>query len=124
MERTATFTEHMKDYGVEEDPQSWGEIWKEFLEYAQRGNREEAASENASIEEKIIETNIRESYPTSYPREVVGEAGNGGVTERRRRDMQVLTNRARTNQHKRERKEETHKEKRTRLAKEETGTRI
>eukprot|EP00965_Chrysotila_dentata_P013148 433479-Pleurochrysis_carterae.AAC.1 len=45
MERTATFTEHMKDYGVEADPQSWGEIWKEFLEYAQRGNREEAASE-------------------------------------------------------------------------------
>eukprot|EP00965_Chrysotila_dentata_P118790 3927968-Pleurochrysis_carterae.AAC.1 len=124
MERTATFTEHMKDYGVEADPRSWGGIWKEFLEYAQQGNREEAASENASIEEVALETNNREPYPTLYPGEVVEEAGYGGDTERRRRDMQALTNRARTNQHKRERKEETHKEKRLRLAKEETGTRI
>eukprot|EP00965_Chrysotila_dentata_P043842 1457364-Pleurochrysis_carterae.AAC.1 len=69
MERTATFTEHMRDYGVEADPQSWGEIWREFLTYAQQGNRGEAAKENAPIGEIITEETIRESYPTLYPGE-------------------------------------------------------
>eukprot|EP00965_Chrysotila_dentata_P078715 2594786-Pleurochrysis_carterae.AAC.1 len=122
MERTATFTKHMRDYGVKANPQSWGEIRREFLKYAQQGNREAAAAENAPIKEKAIETNIREAYPILYPAEILGEAENGGDTGRRRKDMQALTTRARTNQHKRERKKETQKEKRIRLAKGETGT--
>eukprot|EP00965_Chrysotila_dentata_P031911 1063965-Pleurochrysis_carterae.AAC.1 len=119
MERTATSTEHMRDYGVEADPQSWVDIWRKILTYAQQGNRGEAAKENAPIGEIITEETIRESYPTLYPGEVRGETTNDKDTGRRRRDLQVLTNRARNNQHKQKRREETHKEKRIRSTKEE-----
>eukprot|EP00965_Chrysotila_dentata_P155727 5146486-Pleurochrysis_carterae.AAC.1 len=63
----------MRDYGVEAEPQSSGEIWREFIAYAQQGNREDAASENTPIEKVTIEENNREPFPTLYPGEVVGE---------------------------------------------------
>eukprot|EP00965_Chrysotila_dentata_P032843 1094914-Pleurochrysis_carterae.AAC.1 len=122
-ERPATFTEHMRDYRVEADPQSWGETWREFLVYAQQGNRGEAALENATIEEVIVEANPREPYPTLYPGEEVGGIETDKDTKGRGRNLTELTKRARVNQHKQEKKRETHQEKRIRLAKEEAGTR-
>eukprot|EP00965_Chrysotila_dentata_P114722 3791689-Pleurochrysis_carterae.AAC.1 len=61
------------------------------------------------------EIRLREPYPTLYPGEVEGENEEGGESENRRRDRRELTDRARTNQHKRERRRETHYEKRMRL---------
>eukprot|EP00965_Chrysotila_dentata_P206736 6183709-Pleurochrysis_carterae.AAC.9 len=107
----------MRDCGVEAEPKSWGEIWREFLVYAQQRNRWEAALENAPIEEFIIEASSREQYPTLYPGEVVGEIVIGRDTMRQGRNLQELTKRARANQHKQERKGETHKEKMIRLTK-------
>eukprot|EP00965_Chrysotila_dentata_P185565 6126475-Pleurochrysis_carterae.AAC.1 len=48
--------------------------WREFLKYAQRGDRGRSAKENARIDRHKKETRTRESHPTLYPAgEVVGE---------------------------------------------------
>eukprot|EP00965_Chrysotila_dentata_P010680 347371-Pleurochrysis_carterae.AAC.2 len=66
----------------------------------------------------------RESHPTLYPGEVVGAPDTEGVIRIRGRNMTRLTERARNNKHKHERKGETHTEKRTRPAKGREGTRL
>eukprot|EP00965_Chrysotila_dentata_P116415 3848349-Pleurochrysis_carterae.AAC.1 len=124
MEGPVTFAEHMIDYGVVEGQQTWSFTCKEFLKYAQRGHRGRSARENAKIGEQKKETSTRESHPTLYPGEVlVGENEGGREPGRQRRNMRRLTDRAKANQHRQERKEETHKNKRIRLANGENGTR-
>eukprot|EP00965_Chrysotila_dentata_P185021 6108057-Pleurochrysis_carterae.AAC.1 len=105
MEEPVTFAEHMLDYGMEAGQQSWSFIWREFLKYAQRGDRGRSAEENAGTGE------------------VVGENEARVEPARQRRNMRGLTDRAKTNQHRQERKEETHKNRRLRLAEGENGTR-
>eukprot|EP00965_Chrysotila_dentata_P073554 2429497-Pleurochrysis_carterae.AAC.1 len=65
----------------------------------------------------------RESHPTLYPGEVVGESEDGVGTVHKRRNMRELTGRAKGNQQRREKKEETNRNKRIRLAEGENGTR-
>eukprot|EP00965_Chrysotila_dentata_P066536 2203112-Pleurochrysis_carterae.AAC.1 len=109
------FVEHMIDYGVVAEQQTWSSTWRKFLEYAQRGDRGKSARENARIDEQKKETRTREAHPTLYAGEVVGE--NEARTElgRQRRNMRGLTDRAEANQHKQELKEETRRNKRMRL---------
>eukprot|EP00965_Chrysotila_dentata_P130447 4313049-Pleurochrysis_carterae.AAC.1 len=109
-----TFTEYMVDHGVNTEQRVWGLIWKEFLVYAQQGDRGRSAKENASIDMQREDTRTRESHPTLYPGEVVGENEEGAV--QKRRNMRELTGRAKANQQRREKKEETHRNKRIRLA--------
>eukprot|EP00965_Chrysotila_dentata_P168395 5560839-Pleurochrysis_carterae.AAC.2 len=45
-ERPVTFAEHMIDYGIEAEQHSWNFTWREFLRYAQRGDRGGSAKEN------------------------------------------------------------------------------
>eukprot|EP00965_Chrysotila_dentata_P139394 4609130-Pleurochrysis_carterae.AAC.1 len=123
MEGPVTFPEHMIDYGVVAGQQTWSCTWREFLKYAQRGDRGRSARENARIDEQKKETSTRESHPTLYPGEVVGE--NEACTElgRQRRSIRGLNDRAKAHQHRQERKEATRKNKRIRLVKGENGTR-
>eukprot|EP00965_Chrysotila_dentata_P182299 6020120-Pleurochrysis_carterae.AAC.1 len=77
-EGPVTFAEHMIDYGIEAEQHSWSLTWREFLNYAQRGDRGRSAKENVRIDEQREEIRIRESYPTLYPGEVEGENEEGG----------------------------------------------
>eukprot|EP00965_Chrysotila_dentata_P213546 6187681-Pleurochrysis_carterae.AAC.4 len=72
-EGPVTFAEYMIDYGIEAEQHSWGLTWREFLKYAQEGDRGERAKENAEMNERKEEIQIRESHPTLYPGEVEGE---------------------------------------------------
>eukprot|EP00965_Chrysotila_dentata_P181787 6001098-Pleurochrysis_carterae.AAC.2 len=123
MEAPVTFAEHMVDDGVEAGQLTWGFTWREFLKYAQRGDRGRSAKENASTDKLKEETRTRETHPTLYPGEVLGENEASGEPARHRRNLRELTDRAKANQHRRERKEETYKNKRLRLAEGENGTR-
>eukprot|EP00965_Chrysotila_dentata_P245742 6206746-Pleurochrysis_carterae.AAC.2 len=69
------------------------------------------------------DVNNRETHPTLYPGEVVGENGDSKEPVRHRRSIGKLTGRAKTNQQRRERNEEIHKNKRLRLAEGESGSR-
>eukprot|EP00965_Chrysotila_dentata_P185019 6107846-Pleurochrysis_carterae.AAC.1 len=122
-EGPVTFAEHMIDYGLEAEQYSWSLTWREFLNYAQRGERGESAKENVRIEEQREETRTREPHPTLYPGEVEGENEEGGERGQQRRNRRDLTNRARTNQHKRERRKETYYGKKMRLIEGGDGTR-
>eukprot|EP00965_Chrysotila_dentata_P222026 6192721-Pleurochrysis_carterae.AAC.4 len=117
------FAEHMANDGVEAGQQTWGFTWREFPKYAQQGDKGRSAEENADTDRQIEETRTKESHPTLYPGEVVGENEASGEPTRHRRNMTELTGRAKANQHRKERKEETHKNKRLRLAEGENGTR-
>eukprot|EP00965_Chrysotila_dentata_P081584 2693702-Pleurochrysis_carterae.AAC.2 len=64
-----TFAEHMIDHGIEAEPHSWGFTWREFLKYAQRGDRGKLAKENVRMNERKDEMQIREPHPTLYPGE-------------------------------------------------------
>eukprot|EP00965_Chrysotila_dentata_P025443 845662-Pleurochrysis_carterae.AAC.3 len=123
MKGPATFADHIVDYGVEAGQQTWSFTRREFLKYAQKGDRWRSAKENARIDEQKKETSTRESHPTLYPGEVVGEDGARPELGRQRRNMRGLTDRAKANQHRQERKAETHQNKRIRLAKGENGIR-
>eukprot|EP00965_Chrysotila_dentata_P118054 3902043-Pleurochrysis_carterae.AAC.1 len=123
MEGPVTFAEHMIDSGIEAEQHSWGFTWSEFLKYAQRGGRGRSAKENAKIDEQRETTRNRESHPTLYPGEVEGENDECGEPGQQKRSMRGLTDRARTSQQRRERRVETHKNKRTRLAEGGHGTR-
>eukprot|EP00965_Chrysotila_dentata_P061282 2030580-Pleurochrysis_carterae.AAC.1 len=118
-----TFAEYMVDYGIDTKQQTWGHIWKKFLKYAQQGDRGRSAKENASKDTRKEDIHNREPHPTLYPGEVVGENGHSKEPVRHRRKTGELTGRAKTNQQRRERKEETYKNKRLRLAEGESGTR-
>eukprot|EP00965_Chrysotila_dentata_P167645 5536360-Pleurochrysis_carterae.AAC.1 len=72
-EGPVTFAEHMIDYGVEAGQHSWSFTWREFLKYAQRGDRGSSAKNNARMDKPRKETCTREPHPTLYPGEVVGE---------------------------------------------------
>eukprot|EP00965_Chrysotila_dentata_P232823 6199218-Pleurochrysis_carterae.AAC.1 len=50
-EGPVAFVEHMIDYGIDSEQQTWGNIWREFLQYAQKGNKGRSAKENAGIDE-------------------------------------------------------------------------
>eukprot|EP00965_Chrysotila_dentata_P049860 1652907-Pleurochrysis_carterae.AAC.1 len=119
----STFAEHMIDYGLDTRQQSWKHTWEEFLKYAQKGDRGSSAKENGEISAQRKEVGTREIYPTLYPGEVEGENEIQMEPVRQRRDMRRLTDRAKANQQRRERKGETYEGKRTRLAKGENGTR-
>eukprot|EP00965_Chrysotila_dentata_P261085 6214132-Pleurochrysis_carterae.AAC.5 len=124
MESIVTFSEYMRDDG-KDGQQQRGHTWNEFLKYAKRRDRGGMASENVTGKEARIEASDREPYPTLYPGEVVGEAEASEEPGRYpRKNMRPLTDRARTNEHRQERKDEKHTEKRIRLAKREDGTRI
>eukprot|EP00965_Chrysotila_dentata_P133712 4422245-Pleurochrysis_carterae.AAC.1 len=51
-EEPAMFAEYMIDYGIEATQSTWGSTWKEFLKYAQKGNKGRSAKENARIDEQ------------------------------------------------------------------------
>eukprot|EP00965_Chrysotila_dentata_P241999 6204632-Pleurochrysis_carterae.AAC.4 len=123
VEEPATFTEHMIDYGIEAEQYSWDFTWREFLKYAQRGDKGKSAEENTRVDEQKEEIRIREPHPTFYPGEVEGENQECGGPGYQRRNMRGLTDRARTNQQRRERREETYKNKRIRLVEGGNGTR-
>eukprot|EP00965_Chrysotila_dentata_P167070 5517080-Pleurochrysis_carterae.AAC.1 len=122
-EAPVTFAEHMIDDGVEAGQQTWGFTWREFLKYAQQGDRRRSAKENAGTDRQNEVIRTRESHPTLYPGEVVGESEASREPTRHRRNMIELTGRAKTNQYKKDRKEETYENKRLRLAEGENGTR-
>eukprot|EP00965_Chrysotila_dentata_P088727 2929050-Pleurochrysis_carterae.AAC.1 len=105
----------MIDYGIEAEQHSWRFTWREFLKYAQRGDRGRSAKENARIDEQKEETRIREPHPTSYPGKVEGEDEESGVPGHQKRNMRGLTDRAKANQHRQERREDTYRNKRIRL---------
>eukprot|EP00965_Chrysotila_dentata_P222748 6193155-Pleurochrysis_carterae.AAC.1 len=94
-----------------------------FLKYAQEGDRGRSAKENAGTDGQNEEIWTRESYPKLYPGEVVGENEASREPTRHRRNMAELTGRAKANQHRKDRKEEKHKNKRLRLAEGENSTR-
>eukprot|EP00965_Chrysotila_dentata_P017788 591787-Pleurochrysis_carterae.AAC.2 len=91
--------------------------------YAQRGDQGRTAKENAKINERRRETSPREPHPTLYPGEVEGDKEINKEQGHHRRNMGELTNRAKTNQQRRERKGDTYENKRIRLAVGESGTR-
>eukprot|EP00965_Chrysotila_dentata_P016967 563127-Pleurochrysis_carterae.AAC.1 len=122
-EGPVTFAEHMIDYGIRAEQSSWSTTWREFLNYAQRGDRGSSANENVKIDKQREEIRNREPHPTLYPGEVEGEKEEGGENEYQRRNRRELTNRARTNQQKRERKGETYHDKKMRLIEGGYGTR-
>eukprot|EP00965_Chrysotila_dentata_P192069 6174952-Pleurochrysis_carterae.AAC.1 len=96
----------MIDYGIDAEQQTWGSTWIEFLQYAQRGDKGRAAIENTGTDEQRRETRSRESHPTLYPGKVEDENEEQVETDRRTRNMRGLTNRAKANQYKREKKGE------------------
>eukprot|EP00965_Chrysotila_dentata_P224489 6194199-Pleurochrysis_carterae.AAC.2 len=123
-ESIVTFTEHIKDDGVDGTQKSWNHTWCEILRYAQWGERRRTAKENArSRSEETDETRVKEPCLTLYPGEVVGDKETNKEIERRRQNMGQLTDRAKNNKHRQERRNETQREKRMRLAKGENGTR-
>eukprot|EP00965_Chrysotila_dentata_P260029 6213759-Pleurochrysis_carterae.AAC.1 len=118
-----TFAENMIDYGIGAEQHSWSITWREFLNYAQRGDRGRSAKENVGIDEQREESCNRETYPTLYPGEVEGENEEGVEGVHQSRNKRELTNRARNNQHRRERRNETHYDKKMRIIEGEDGTR-
>eukprot|EP00965_Chrysotila_dentata_P114139 3773628-Pleurochrysis_carterae.AAC.3 len=118
-----TFAEYMLDFGMDTTQQSWSHTWGEFIKYAQQGDRGRLAKENEGISVLRKKVDTRETHPTLYPGEVEGENETCAETGCPGMDMSGLSDRARANQHRKERKGETHKEKRKRLAKGEYGTR-
>eukprot|EP00965_Chrysotila_dentata_P258489 6213237-Pleurochrysis_carterae.AAC.1 len=114
MESIVTFAKHIREYGVEARQQTWGYTWGEFLKYAQRGDRGEIAKENAKIHAEMTVASTREPYPTLYPGVVVGGAEACKETGLQRKNMGVLTDRARANQHRQERNDKTYRDKRIR----------
>eukprot|EP00965_Chrysotila_dentata_P075480 2492776-Pleurochrysis_carterae.AAC.1 len=69
MERPVTFAEYMVDDGIEAEQHSWNHIWREFLKYAQKGDRGGLARENARMDGQKDEMRSREPHPTLYPGE-------------------------------------------------------
>eukprot|EP00965_Chrysotila_dentata_P105387 3480323-Pleurochrysis_carterae.AAC.1 len=124
-EEPTTFAEYMIDYGIEATQSTWGYTWKEFLKYAQKGDKGRSAKENTRIDEqnKEVRNSTRETHPTLYPGEVVGEKEEGREPGQPRRNMRELTDRAKNNQRRRDRGEDIYKNKKTRLVEEEDGTR-
>eukprot|EP00965_Chrysotila_dentata_P213789 6187837-Pleurochrysis_carterae.AAC.1 len=51
-EGPVTFADHMTDYGIEAEQHSWNFTWREFLNYAQSGDRGKLAKENVRIDEQ------------------------------------------------------------------------
>eukprot|EP00965_Chrysotila_dentata_P069603 2299054-Pleurochrysis_carterae.AAC.2 len=84
----------------------------------------ETAKENVRIGEETDEIRVREPYPTLYPGEVTGETETNRGNGRGRPNMGQLTDRARNTKHRQERRNETQREKKMRLAKRENGTRV
>eukprot|EP00965_Chrysotila_dentata_P031065 1034901-Pleurochrysis_carterae.AAC.1 len=123
-ESKTTFAEHMIDHGIDATQKTWDHTWREFLSYAQQGDRRETTKENVMIYGGEDRVQDREAHPTLYPGEVVGALETEREIRTRGRNMTHLTERARNNKHKQERKGETHTEKRTRLAKGGEGTRL
>eukprot|EP00965_Chrysotila_dentata_P177376 5858146-Pleurochrysis_carterae.AAC.1 len=123
IEVPVTFTEYMVDYGVDTEQRAWGLTWREFLNYAQQGDRGRSAIENANIDMQKEDISTRKAHPTLYPGEVVGENEASTEPVRQRRNMRELTGREKANQPRHERKEETYKNKRLRLAEGKDGTR-
>eukprot|EP00965_Chrysotila_dentata_P124822 4126795-Pleurochrysis_carterae.AAC.2 len=122
-EGPVTFAGYMIDYGVYAEQQTWENTWREFLQYAQKGDKGRSAKENAKIDEQSRDINSREIHPTLYPGKVENENEEKAETGHRTRNMSKLTDRAKANQDRRERKGETHEHKRLRLAKGDYGTR-
>eukprot|EP00965_Chrysotila_dentata_P025087 831813-Pleurochrysis_carterae.AAC.1 len=124
-EEPAMFAAYMIDYGIEATQSTWGYTWKEFLKYAQKGNKGKSAKENTRIDEqnKEVRNSTRETHPTLYPGEVVGEKEEGREPGQTRRNMRELTDRAKNNQQRRDRGEVIYKNKKIRLMEEEDGTR-
>eukprot|EP00965_Chrysotila_dentata_P254142 6211777-Pleurochrysis_carterae.AAC.5 len=106
------FAEHMRaGYGLEARQQTWGHTWGALLKCTTDTLNVKETEENSAV-------NTRESYPTLYPGEVIGEGEACKKSGHRGRNMEGLTHRAKTNQCRQERKYEmTHKNKRIRLAK-------
>eukprot|EP00965_Chrysotila_dentata_P150677 4977856-Pleurochrysis_carterae.AAC.1 len=113
----------MIDYGINAELQTWGNTWTEFLQYAQRGDKGRSATENMGTDEQRRETCSRESHPTLYPGKTEDENEAQVETDRQTRNMRGLTDRAKANQHRREKQGETYENKRLKLAKGGHGTR-
>eukprot|EP00965_Chrysotila_dentata_P182177 6015908-Pleurochrysis_carterae.AAC.1 len=123
-ESRTTFAEHMRDDGIEAAQTTWDYTWREFLLYAQRGDGGKIAKENVIIDGGGELKKDREPHPTLYPGEVVGNSEVGEETRMRGRNMARLTERARDNKRKQDRKGETYGEKRARLARGGEGSRL
>eukprot|EP00965_Chrysotila_dentata_P110888 3664719-Pleurochrysis_carterae.AAC.3 len=63
-ERVETFAEYMKEDETAGTQQSWDYTWREFLRYAQRGDRVETAKENVAMNEETANSRTKEPYPT------------------------------------------------------------
>eukprot|EP00965_Chrysotila_dentata_P163506 5398852-Pleurochrysis_carterae.AAC.1 len=63
----------MIDDGVDAEQQTWENIWKEFLQYAQKEDKGRSAKENARIDEQSRDINSRETHLTLYPGKVEAE---------------------------------------------------
>eukprot|EP00965_Chrysotila_dentata_P044516 1480210-Pleurochrysis_carterae.AAC.1 len=80
----------MIDYGIDAGQQTWENIWTEFLQYAQRGDKGRSARENAGIDEQRRATCSRESHPTLYPGKVDDENEVHLETGKQTRNMRGL----------------------------------
>eukprot|EP00965_Chrysotila_dentata_P022596 748236-Pleurochrysis_carterae.AAC.2 len=92
-----TFAEYMIDLGINADQRSWGPIWREFLKYAQSGEKGKSAKENVGMDKQVEDVRSREPFPTLYPGELEGE--NEGEPGHKRRNIKGLTDRAKDNLH-------------------------
>eukprot|EP00965_Chrysotila_dentata_P115588 3819958-Pleurochrysis_carterae.AAC.2 len=104
----------MIDLGINADQRSWGPIWREFLKYAQSGEKGKSAKENVGMDKRMEDERSTEPYPALYPGQLEGE--DEGEPGHIRRKTKGLTDRAKDNLHKRETREDKYKSKRTRLA--------
>eukprot|EP00965_Chrysotila_dentata_P182227 6017832-Pleurochrysis_carterae.AAC.1 len=122
-EEHATFAEYMIDLGINAHQCSWGPTWREFLKYAQSGEKGRSAKENVGMLDKQVEdVQSREPFPTLYPGEQEGE--DEGEPAHKRRNMKGLTDRAKDNlNYRRETREDKYKNKSTRLAEGGSGVR-
>eukprot|EP00965_Chrysotila_dentata_P008341 272249-Pleurochrysis_carterae.AAC.1 len=103
----------MIDYGIEAEQHSWSNTWQEFLKYAQKKDIGRTADENGGMDQQKEEKRTREPHPTLYPGEVEGDEEERPGHQRR--NINGLTDRAKANLHKQERREDTYKNKKIRL---------
>eukprot|EP00965_Chrysotila_dentata_P117748 3890919-Pleurochrysis_carterae.AAC.1 len=59
----------MRDDGIDATQKTWDHTWREFLSYAQRGDRGEITRENVMIHGGENRVQEREPHPTLYPGE-------------------------------------------------------
>eukprot|EP00965_Chrysotila_dentata_P044117 1466243-Pleurochrysis_carterae.AAC.2 len=62
----------MRDDGIDATQKTWDHTWREFLSYAQRGDKGEITKENVMIHGGEDNVQNKEPHSTLYPGEVVG----------------------------------------------------